>query len=78
MATLSKCYTCKYRRTIPWNTHSRCANLNANIIGNDHGVKNGWFHWPINFDPTWLITCNGWMDAHAKDDTDDVNPMEVV
>lgn len=22
-----------------------------------HGVKSGWFAWPINFDPVWLIHC---------------------
>jgi len=19
----------------------------------------GWFYWPINFDPVWLLECNG-------------------
>lgn len=31
-----------------------------NVTGNEHGIKNGWFAWPFNFDPTWLDTCNGW------------------
>ena len=29
------------------------------IQGNSHGIKNGWFNWPINFDPVWLENCNG-------------------
>jgi len=24
-----------------------------------HGFKNGWFFWPADFDPTWLLSCNG-------------------
>jgi len=29
------------------------------ITANPHGVKNGWFTWPWNFDPVWLLTCDG-------------------
>jgi hypothetical protein len=24
-----------------------------------HGIQNGWFVWPFNFDPLWLKSCNG-------------------
>ena len=30
-----------------------------NVSGNKHGIKNGWFNFPANFDPVWLETCNG-------------------
>ena len=33
-----------------------------NIKGNPHGVKNGWFNWPWNFDPTWLENCDGYTE----------------
>ena len=29
------------------------------ITANAHGVRNGWFMWPVNFDPVWLLTCDG-------------------
>ncbi len=29
------------------------------IKGNAHGIRNGWFCWPYNFDPVWLENCNG-------------------
>ena len=29
------------------------------IEGNPHGIKNGWFVWPIDFDPVWVETCTG-------------------
>lgn len=24
-----------------------------------HGVAGGWFLWPVNFDPVWLVACEG-------------------
>jgi len=30
-----------------------------NIQANEHGIKEGWFNWPLNFDPVWLENCNG-------------------
>lgn len=29
------------------------------VTGSPHGIKNNWFNWPLNFDPTWLEECNG-------------------
>jgi hypothetical protein len=30
-----------------------------NIKGNEHGIRCGWFMWPVNFDPVWLENCDG-------------------
>ena len=30
-----------------------------NIKAYRHGVMSGWFLWPVNFDPAWLINCDG-------------------
>lgn len=30
-----------------------------NISGNECGIEKGWFFWPLNFDPVWLETCDG-------------------
>ena len=29
-----------------------------NLRYNTHGVRNGWFCWPMNFDPVWLENCD--------------------
>ena len=29
------------------------------VTAHEHGVMSGWFHWPWNFDPVWLVTCLG-------------------
>jgi len=30
-----------------------------NVVGNPHGIKNGWFMFPYDFDPVWLESCDG-------------------
>ena len=54
------CYSCKYRGTIPGDCHSQCNNPYANVTGDRHGIECGWFFHPYNFDPIWLLTCNGY------------------
>lgn len=29
------------------------------IQGKKWGIDHGWFIWPFNFDPVWLLTCDG-------------------
>lgn len=29
----------------------------AKLKANRHGVQNGWFNWPFNFDPIWVEKC---------------------
>jgi len=79
------CYECKWRRCVPGDAHSRCANPGikltgvgkimaemyggkdeydpnaqpVKVTGNEHGIRMGWFFWPVNFDPTWLVSCDG-------------------
>lgn len=37
-----------------------------NVTGNPHGIRNGWFIWPLNFDPVWLETCDGFEEREEK------------
>jgi hypothetical protein len=30
-----------------------------NVIGDKHAIGMGYWSWPINFDPVWLISCDG-------------------
>lgn len=32
---------------------------NLKVKGDEWGIKNGWFNFPFNFDPVWLLECNG-------------------
>ena len=29
------------------------------ITANPHGIRMGWFLWPYNYDPAWLLSCKG-------------------
>jgi len=48
------CYSCKHSRSIPGDAHIACANPDFEMTGAEHGVKNGWFFYPFNFDPIWM------------------------
>jgi len=53
------CYDCKWRGEVAGSAHSSCKNAKATVKGNEHGIRSGWFHHPLNFDPVWLKECNG-------------------
>ena len=53
------CYECSHRRNIPGDCHSRCNNPKASVKGDPHGIRNLWFQFPINYDPIWLLECDG-------------------
>ena len=55
----NKCYNCEYRQELPWSCHSRCSKDPSPKVESDpHGIKEGWFNFPNNFDPVWLQKCN--------------------
>ena len=29
-----------------------------NLTGSKHGIRSGWFAWPLDFDPVWLESCD--------------------
>lgn len=33
--------------------------IKLNITADLHGIRSGWFMWPVNFDPVWLRNCDG-------------------
>ncbi len=36
------------------------------ITANPQGIRMGWFYWPYNYDPAWLLTCNGFEAMEPK------------
>ena len=62
----ASCYKCEYQRGIPGNCHIRCANTTANAEGHEQGKRGGWFRWPANFDPIWLVSCDGFSPNSGK------------
>lgn len=36
------------------------------ITADQYGFMKGWFFWPANFDPAWLIECKGFTPKDKK------------
>ena len=56
------CFKCVHCRALPGNCHIKCNNVQASVEGDAHGIRSGWFMWPFNFDPVWLVSCDGFSD----------------
>lgn len=55
----NECYSCKHKRLVPGDAHIECAFPDPKMTGNEHGIKHGWFMYPILFDPVWKTKkCN--------------------
>ncbi len=37
-----------------------------NVSGVEHGIRHGWFLWPVNYDPTWLERCDGFTPVEQQ------------
>lgn len=49
-----------------------------NVRGDPHGIKNGWFAWPFNFDPIWLLECDGFEKMGVKGNGSGISlPAEI-
>lgn len=48
------CWECVSKREVPGNAHIQCVNPDMKMTGDPHGIRNGWFMYPILFDPTWM------------------------
>lgn len=63
---MGECYKCKHRETVPGNCHIKCAKPDADMTGNPHGIREGWFMYPLLFDPTWKTKkCDNFEDVDA-------------
>jgi hypothetical protein len=54
------CYQCCFRGSVPGSAHSSCSfewsrNLENAPEGDSHGIKKGWWVFPWNYDPGWMI-----------------------
>lgn len=58
-----ECYDCLHKREVHGNAHISCAKPDPEMTGDEHGIKNGWFCYPILFDPTWKTrACNNFAE----------------
>lgn len=50
-----------------FDTNNMLQAMKLNIRANEYGIRSGWFMWPVNFDPVWLIQCDGFTPMEEKD-----------
>lgn len=62
-----ECFSCKFKEDIPGDTHVKCIKPDQFMQGHSHGIKRGWFNYPINFDPVWKLTkCNNYLSKKGS------------
>jgi len=82
MAVEKTCWTCAYRGKVPGSCHLRCRFRWAGSglempQGDPYGVKHGWFIFPLNYDPTWMVgECPAWSEVADPDKViEEYNPL---
>lgn len=54
------CYQCKFRGEVPGSCHTHCLfdwfnSKEERPKGNKYGISEGWFYFPFNYDPVWML-----------------------
>mgnify|MGYP001574115623 CR=1 FL=1 len=52
--TRNNCYNCINMREVPGECHIQCVKPDPHMKGNLHGIRKGWFFYPLLFDPVWM------------------------
>lgn len=63
----NRCRTCKFSRTAYMSGHHiECLKPDPKVTGSPHGINEGWFIYPLNFDPIWMTTeCSNYEEQDA-------------
>ena len=61
----ARCSVCVYKRNVPGNAHIQCAfdwlkalksgHVNMLPLGNGYGIGQGWYMFPVLYDPIWQV-----------------------
>jgi hypothetical protein len=50
---MNECYSCQHKRNVPCSAYVRCVKPDPKMVGVGWGKVNGWFDYPLLFDPVW-------------------------
>ncbi len=57
----AECYSCVFQGDCEGSAHISCKNPDPYMKGSEYGIKNGWFFYPLCFDPVWKeIFCSNY------------------
>lgn len=58
---MTECNTCTNAAEVPNNCHIRCDKPDPDMTGDKYGMSQGWFIYPMLFDPVWKTKfCNNY------------------
>ena len=61
------CRSCINKRNIRGDCHIRCVKPDIKMTGHSHGIENGWFVYPLNYDPRWMTKkCDNFKPRNLK------------
>ncbi len=40
------------------------------VEAKEYGIRMGWFNWPVDFDPVWLLECDGFEKKETEEEGD--------
>lgn len=64
---MNECYSCVYKRNVPGNCHIACSNPDRTVTGDPYGRAQGWFFYPLCFDPAWKTSfCSNYRSANEE------------
>ena len=64
---MNECYSCVHKREVPGNAHIQCVKPDEDMQGTRHGLRNGWFFYPLLFDPTWKeVMCKNYQSKESE------------
>lgn len=77
------CWTCAYKGEIPGDAHICCRYKEWTLLtvprGKDTGIEGGWWHFPFNFDPIWMLKpCPQWTEGANEEDMAEENPLFAI
>jgi hypothetical protein len=71
----TNCHKCEHRQGVPGNFHIeipgnyyiKCTQPDNEMNGNARGIGNGWFIYPLFFDPVWMTKdCKNYFPKGGK------------
>jgi hypothetical protein len=85
----ARCSICVYKRSVPGNVHIQCAfdwlkalqNARVNMIplGNSYGIGQGFYMFPVLYDPIWqVVKCQAFDTVMDESMTLDKKPDAIV
>jgi hypothetical protein len=78
----TECSACRHKRPVPGDAHIQCVKPMLGMTGDPHGIKQGWFFYPLLFDPVWKTTLCTNFEEEAKDSAqsqpEQIHPLDTI